>query len=613
MSDVFIAAGVEAVADAIATRLSWTALTRTWSGTAGGLVWAVSRVDDPVLWAPAFDPNSQTRVLLAGRCAFEPAEWAAAERLPYEGGLAARLILAQWLEAGAEGVERLNGAALVVVIDERTREAHVWTDRMGCFPAFAWTGRGFVMCSHPDVVADALSRTGSAPTFDPISMAEFLQTGMATPPYTYWHGVEQLDAGTRHRFRYGDSHRPVERSRYWLPAYFDTAPIADRREIVDRLTGALRKAVRRRTQARLGPVAVMLSAGADSRAALFSACDPNSVTCYTFYDEPNAELNGARRLAAAAGAAHIALQRDPDYYIRHAAEAVRLSGGMWSIDSAHVGGFTQQILANTPGVLLTGCYADYLFKGLAFNRRNRRLFGRALPVYTLSPFRHQYYLSHIKINNQWKQRVYARLADRFPHAMQTKSDPRHIEYLRIAPLSRESDASGRLLLWRTLPIDPVMVDADVLDVYGLMSVENKLSGVAFGMAVARLVGQAGKRVPNNNYGAPIGANEAVRIAAFLTGSVRRKVTGFRQPYERDPASVATVGSWPYFPRIVERSPRLRDWHASLPPEQAELLFDIVGEERRDWSMSDWAARDPTLLVRLFTASLWISQSEAPLR
>ena len=111
----------------------------------------------------------------------------------------------------------------------------------------------------------------------------------------------------------------------------------------------------------------MLSSGADSRAPLFAACNPSKVTCFTFYDEPNAELRGAQAWATV-GARHIPLKRNSEYYIENAAQAVRMSGGMWSTDSAHYGGFIDRLQEENPGVVLTGCYADYLFKGLSYNR-----------------------------------------------------------------------------------------------------------------------------------------------------------------------------------------------------------------------------------------------------
>jgi len=37
------------------------------------------------------------------------------------------------------------------------------------------------------------------------------------------------------------------------------------------------------------------------------------------------------------------------------------------------------------------------------------------------------------------------------------------------------------------------------------------------------------------------------------------------------------------------------------------LFDILGEERREWSIDEWAEQDAMLFMRFYTASLWLDQ------
>jgi hypothetical protein len=92
-----VSAGLRLDPSVVSKRLVWTPYTRTWSGRGEGLVWAVSRIDDTALWGPAYDAESRVRVLVAGKVAFDAGESDAAERLPYQGGLAARLILSRWI------------------------------------------------------------------------------------------------------------------------------------------------------------------------------------------------------------------------------------------------------------------------------------------------------------------------------------------------------------------------------------------------------------------------------------------------------------------------------------------------------------------------------------
>lgn len=614
MSDVLLASGPGIDLAGFAHRLAWTTTTRTWQGSLAATEWIASRTDDPVLWAPARDPQSGAIVVLNGRIAPEEVHWQRAENLPYEGGLAARLVLDRWLKAGERAVPQLGGAVQVTLIDPASSTVHLWTDCMGLVPAFALFERGFVFGSHPDVVAEVLARAGRAPAFDADTMAEFLRTGTSVHPFSYWRGVRQLDPATHYRIRVGDGSVHVISQRYWQPAWVDGPYLDDRREIAERLAEAMVGAVRRRTLPRLGSVAVLLSAGADSRTALFAADDPGRVTCYTLFDDENAELDGARRLARIAGTDHVAVRRSPDYYIEHAAEAVRLSGGMWSIDSAHYGGLLPALRTAGHGTVLTGCYADYFFKGLGFNRRARTLFGRPLPLHTVADYEHRWYQPYFGLAAPAQSAVEARLIERFAGVGTGPRAASRAEHLRLAPVSREADTSGRLQLRRSVPFDFFLSDSAVVDLYGAISPRQKASGIAFGQAVERVTGTAARTVKNNNYGTPVGAGEAGRVAHFLTASLRRKLGGQRSvhPFERDPASVATAGSWPYFPRVIALSPTLKDWWSGRDRAADELLFTLLGPERAARSLSDWANRESTLFVRYLTAALWLSQQPSAL-
>jgi asparagine synthase (glutamine-hydrolysing) len=612
VSDILIAAGLDCDAGALAQQLSWTPQTKAWTGLAGGLTWVVTRVDAPELWAPAYDRQSGVRALIGGRIAPEEAEWKAAEALPYEGGLACRIVIDRWLKGGAAAVERLNGGAQIIVIDERKRELHVWTDRMGFYPAFAWTDGGFLLCSHPDVAATALEAAGRPCDFDPVTMAEFLRTGTSVHPHTYWHGIRHMDAGTRFRFTFGDAPRLAESATYWRPAYLEGEPyLTDRREIVDRLATALKSAVQRRTLPRLGKVAVLLSAGADSRTALFGACAPSKVTCYTLYDEPNAELAGAEALASTAGAVHRTLQRSKDYYIQHAPAAVRVSGGMWSVDAAAFGGVCEAIKQDEAGTVLTGCYTDYLLKGLAYNRRHREIFGRSLPVYALDRPSYQFYQPFAAIAPNWATVVEARLESHYGKLPGGAHHPASgAEFIRLSPIAREADAAGRLFLRRTVPVDYFTADNAVIELAAAIHPAEKVSGIAFGMAVEQVTGPRANHILNNNYHARVGASEVGRVAAFVLASLKRKLSrqGGGQPFEDDPQSVATVGSWPNHGRVIKLAPGLKTWRESISKDQKELLFGMIGQERRDWSLDQWGDQDPSLFYRLYTASLWLSQN-----
>lgn len=612
MSDLFLSTAASPDADLILREMAFTGYTRVISGRAPGLFWAVSRVDDLALWGPAWDDASQTCVLIGGRIALEDAEWRDAERTSFKGGLAARHLLARWLEGGVDAARQYNGAAAVVILDERRRETHILTDRAGFFPVFAHEGRDLTISSHPDLIARHEASHGRALRLDEATIAELLHTGSPTYKHCYWQGVRHLEAASCYVLKHGPDASLGAPSRYWRPAFMDGAPPFSRGEFVEVFSQALRAAGRRRSHARFGKTAVLLSAGADSRGILCATQSPTDVDCYTYFDEPNAELAGAKRIASLAGARHIPLRRTADYYVANAEETVRLSGGMWGIDGGHHTGFANAIRESSrAGVLLTGEFCDLLLKGTALNRRWLQLLGRDVPLCEPAPYQHEHYLPFAPIAETWIPEVRARLDDDVPAALQTCADPRRAEWKRLTPLSRYGAASSILVLWKTTPLDVFLADRDILDAYGRLSVADKVSGIAFGIAVARVTGRDIAAVPNNNFGSPVGTDEAGRLTSFLLSSAMRKLRGVdRMGRNRDPDSVATVGSWPDLTRVALQSAAMREWYSGVFTRHGGLLASLLPEDRRNWSYDEFAANDQFQFYRLITADRWLNYSSA---
>jgi asparagine synthase (glutamine-hydrolysing) len=555
------------------------------------------------MWFPAKNDDQNRAVILSGRIALAASCWDEAERLPHSGGLAAKHLLEKWC-AVPDAVPTFNGAGVVAFLDVQAGVGHLRTDKIGGAPIFASTGDDhLVIGSHPDSVAAVLKSLGRISPLDEVTMAEFVRTGTATHPHTYYQNIVQLDAASLYNFKLVGTARSMNRvETYWSPKTVRGEKPYSRGEFIESLSHGLREAGRLRTSARMGRPVVLLSAGADSRGVLCALSSPKETQTVTYYDEINPELQRAREISATVGAPHLALKRDPDFYIANATETVRLSGGMWSMESGHHTGFVDDIWS-TPGfgTLLTGCYADYLLKGIALNVEPRTLFGKSLPVYKLGAIQQQFHHPLTPISPEFEKRAAERYTWRFAEAI-ALNDRYAIEYLRISPMSRETDASGRLAFWRQFPIDPILADDHVLDAFSGQSVEDKLSGIAFGMSVARITGPDVARIPNNNYSASVGSGEYRRIADFLRASVGRKINGWmnaRTSYK--PVGVATFGSWPNFQTVFRQNNVAREWFEQL---RTANYYGILGSARNGWSYDDFVERDIIQLMRLLTIYLW---------
>jgi len=568
----------------------------------------VTRVDSMDLWGPAHDDQTGVGVALGGRVAFEAEDWMRANGLPFDGGRACKLILERWLDNASRIEECLNGAFCVIINDPRQQKLHLITDRMGIYPVYCSRNEPFVACTHPDVLAAALRRQGRPVALDFSTVAEFIGTGSSVHPYTYYQEICQLAPSTHHTFSFLGENTVLDAREYWKPQYLIEEPSRDSEPLVGHLADAFKKAVRRRTHPALGKAGLFLSGGFDSRTILFAAEDPSRIETITFYDEPNDELKTARRLAKCAGAKHHALKRKFEYYGEQAEEVVRISGGIWSIMDAHHYGFRKEVDALGMDTVLTGCYADYMLKGLAFNRRRKTLFGRELPLYSFSDFDFSFYMPHVALSRTWQKRVLERLEERFPYEIRSRYQANllRVEDLRLRPLSREADVSGRLTLWRAFGWDHLLSDKDILDVYGRIAPELKLNGVLFGRAVGSVTGKSARKIADNNYGAPVDASEFQRAVYYVFRVLKykyHKMTMRILGYKESP--MATSGSWPNWSYFISHSQSISRLWSNPSQREIDVFTDLLGYNPWSISIESWSAKDALFFMRLLTARIWL--------
>ncbi len=568
----------------------------------GNLQLGLVRFDPASLWAPAHDPASGVQVLVAGRLVLDAGAWTDAVDLPYTGGLASRLVLQRWLTRPHTLGTWLNGPACVLLWVPQQRQLHLWTDRMGVYPLYAATTAPCSLSSHPDVLAAQLRAQGQSVALDEVTLAEALATGTATQPYTHYRSIRQLEPATHYCYDATDLTALPQAQTYWQPDPVATGGSAA--SWAERYAAALQHCGARRGQGPEPHIGLLLSGGADSRALLYTAAQPASVQTLTFGDGINAEVRVAGQIAAAVGAPHQVLTRAFEHYGQGAWESVRVTGGCWSIKDAHYQGFAPQLQALGADRLLTGCYTDYLYKGLAYNCRPWQWAGKTLPLERLAPFAPAFYQPHRAVAPTWQAAVQARSLSRIPAALRAAYAQQlaAVEDLRIRPLAREADAMGRLYLLRTQPWDPMMVDNELLAFYGSLPPRFKLNAQVFRQAVARLTPPAARAIANNNDDAPLHAGPGQRLAYALGAKVRRRLTG-----QHRQTGLMTRGSWPNFAHYVPHSPVVAELWADPTALQRELLRDLLGVDPWQRSLAHWAQQELDLYLRVLTLKIWLTQ------
>lgn len=556
------------------------ALTVTFTGTPG-------------LCAPYRTPDGSV-FAVAGMVAFEEDEWRAADRLPGGGGLMPRTVCHLYKLGGVAALERLNGNYVVFVYDAPRKKLFFATDPAGAFPVFECErGDDRLFGSHPDVLARAAGEQGSR---DEVSLAEFLIASTVTPPFTYYKRVRALDPGCI--FQVDFAGRQIEKHRHFVFT-FDAGSGRTEEELARELAEAIRGAVRRRASPRFGTLAVALSGGLDSRLLLAALPDPGRAFAFTCFDSPNRELDTAVAVAHAAGVRFVPLQRSPDYYGENAGLGVRVSGGMGTFANNHFLGVLERLHQEGMQVMLTGCYCDYLFKGLPLNRSSHWLTGRE----HLAPFSHQFYfptwVPDTGLARQVRERWEARCP---PNVRQQQNDASlfDLEVRRTFPLCYEGDNQQRVVPQRLAGWFVPLADRDVLEVYRRIPARLKLNRSIFLKAARLLLAESPiGRVPDANTGAPINASPLREWFSVNRLRLARRLKSHR--------GLASDGSWPDWDYYLTHSPRMAELWRRPNPEAFDFFRRVMNWQSVPRESADFQDGRVFQFVPLLTQKIWFEQ------
>jgi asparagine synthase (glutamine-hydrolysing) len=566
----------------------------------------LTRPDGFHLWGPFSGRAGDGEVLvaLAGRTFFGQQEWDEASRMDGDGGLACKLLFQTYVRGGVDAVAaRLNGNAVAFIHDARDASFHLITDRCGMFLAYAGdlSSGPLVFSSHPDALASAL---GESQNWDLSSLAEFLMTSRLSFPFTYYRKISALELGSIYSIGLRGSVPSCRPPRRYFSFDFQIDPAVTEDELAQHLATAFRNSVKRRTLPLFGRTAVALSGGLDSRAILSASGGGNHVFAFTLFDEENTEFKTAQAVAQACGAEMVPVRREFDYYGRSADLGVRISGGTGSISCNHflgVRSFLRQIGTQN---LLTGCYCDYLLKGLDYNTTE----AKVTRVQSLAPFQFDFYDGYSPIETGYRDRVLRRLATIFP---ETPGRPLlentwlDVGRRRSFPLAYEQDLAQRTIPQRVLPWSLPVIDNDILAVYLRIPPRFKLNASIFRKMVRLICPPEVAAIQNSNTGARADASWAGSFISEHLSSLRNRVREKLRP------GLATRGSWPNWQYYIHHSPVIRDLWMDKGGRAAEIFSGLLGWDPFSRPLHSFHGADTWLFVRLFTQKLWLDNLVRP--
>lgn len=545
---------------------------------------------------PAQDLQTGVRAIISGRVALPADEWQQARDLPFEGGLAARIVLKKYLAGGADAVAPFNGPALILIEDPRSQVVIIWTDQFGYHPCYIYRGDNPEKCivtTFPDLL---LCDPSADQRLDEVSMAEFLRGWRTVPPHTYFANVKHVGPATRTTIDL--SRQTIRTVSYWAPFEDEFYPSIE--TAADALASSVLDAVRERTGFAKHPV-FMISGGADSRVLLFASEKRSNVTGVNLYERLAVETKTARLLAEAAGAGFRAYQRDRDFYPRLLPEIVRWSGAMWSAEDSHYLGFADAITGLSADLVMTACTTDWLFKGYGLEKQHVSLFGRNLPFFRFLKERREGFLPNVpgRAPMALQNEVHERLSQWFDGTPTTLRKPRdflRVEDKRIRPTCYAVSVSGAIMS-RTFPYDTFLADSRIAECYSRSPPNWKLNGELWGKAAARIC-EDGGQINDANFGWAVDASKREKVIRFVAGWMGRRLRPAKNwcaendsPEDRAPSS----GSWPDCGWYAFHSQSLRDLWETTSPEHRERMRLVAGEDPWDRPLQAWGSDGPRLM------------------
>lgn len=232
------------------------------------------------------------------------------------------VLLAQFIQFGWDGLQKLNGMFAFAIWDRKERQLFLARDRMGVKPLYyAWDGKTLLFGS--EIKAILAGRTSEAEP-NPQAVWDFLTFRYVPGPQTIWQGIYKLQPG--HALTWRAATQSIEIKRYWQIPYVNKAE--DRGdEVHDREFGELiTDSVRLRMIADV-PVGVTLSGGLDSSVvAALASRHTNQLNTFSvaFRDSPETdERMYARQVAGHIGARHHEIEIGQKEFVEYLSAFVR--------------------------------------------------------------------------------------------------------------------------------------------------------------------------------------------------------------------------------------------------------------------------------------------------
>jgi len=480
-------------------------------------------------WDTYYDNENKIQLIILGRPVLDVLDWNKFKTS--EKSFITKFLIKKYIDLRINDFcNQLNGAFSILVMDYKLNKLTIITDKLGIYPIYTYRIENLTACQFSSNFKYLSDNINHKTNIDTVSVAEFLKKGFIYHPNTFYTEIKTLDNGSYCILDFNE--KKIIKKKYFK---FITKPIYDFDYLVKELSKALSKSIKRRTLNHFGKKAVFLSGGTDSRMILANSADPNT-DAITLYNEKNHEIKLTENIAQSLNTKHELIKRDENYYLNSFDSSIQVnSGRSLPIDDHFLNLKNNQKIKNYD-TILTGCYADWLFKGIALDRTQLSFFfiGK-LPLYKLKAFNYNFFAKRTLLKKKYEKMI----REREDQIFFDKKSHLSNEIVRIFPLFQEETSATRMTLQQFFPWDSIFSDNDVIKVYQHIPAKYKINSEVYDKAVSNILNKV-KNIPHASKKHKIGMNKYFGAIVYVTSMIKSKI--FKLIKKKN-NHIAGDGSW----------------------------------------------------------------------
>ena len=526
-------------------------------------------------WNTYFDDKNKIQLMILGRPVIEVLDWLKFNKS--EENFITKFLIKKYIDLEINDFcNQLNGAFSILVIDYNLNKLTIITDKLGIYPIYIYGIENFNSCQFSSNFNNLLDNINDKINVDTVSVAEFLKKGFIYHPNTFYEEIKTLDNGSYCIFDFNE--KKITKKKYFKVS---AKPIYNFNYLVNELSKALLKSIERRTLNHFGKKTVFLSGGSDSRMILANSVDSN-IDAITLYNQENHEIKITKNIAQSLNIKHELIKRDENYYLNSFDNSIQANSGRSLPIDDHFLNLRNHEKIKKCDTILTGCYADWMFKGIALDRTQLSflVIGK-LPFYKLKAFNYNFFAKRTLLKKKYEKMI----REREDQIFLDKESHLNNEILRIFPLFQEETSSTRMTLQQFFPWDSIFSDNDVIKVYQQIPAKYKINSEVYDKAVSNILNKV-KNIPHANKKHKIGINKYYGAIIYLANMLKNKILRVIK-IKKSNNSIAGDGSWINFKEYTNNKQIEMLWTNSQNLKLFEEMLDNNKLEFKEIINSDY--------------------------